>query len=249
MGDWDFYCFLCAGTFIPDSIHDADEEEEAADDAEPTDFIKSIRHTPALTAWLSTFRVIGENPAAAGVRRCYLSGPAEAAEYGHAEVAKGNDPVAPGVTRDEKVSTGVYRNFDGEGETGALPVHDCCLRVLARCFLATRRRGSLAGGRGGVGDDEAEDFWFRLDDDGVDVDFEDDDDLEGEEDVQKAPKVSEERVRIDVDALFQCVSSKREEYRCSLDIDYGPMNGMAREQYFYMEKGREVRFCDIFVIW
>lgn len=147
MGDWDIYCFLCAGpvgTNTDLDVNEDDDEEEypfqpigaivdldvypedADVDVHPEDHAEhpvqnsNIDLTPDNLAWLANYRVIGENPTTTGLRRCYLSGHAEDSMYGYADVAKGIDPVAPGVSPDDKVDTGIYRENEADDEVGAL---------------------------------------------------------------------------------------------------------------------------------
>ena len=174
------------------------------------------------------------NPDASGIRRCYLSGRAETDSYGSAKVRKGHDSVAPGRHPDDTAMIQLYRNFDAEDETGALPVHDCCLRVLQR---------AAKYGAGGPPIEDA-DFGFQIDDGlAFEVEQEDDHTNEGDQpaaDSSLGPKSVERVKKLDIDALFHCISSRRVEYRSSLQLDYGPMTDMANEQYFYLERENQV---------
>jgi len=246
MGDWDYYCFLCAINFSPYAAlepqdeHDEDEPDEDGQDDEdyfpeddPSFRVHRLELTSDNLAWLSNFRVIGENPAAAGLRRCYLSGRAQESDYGHADVAKGKDPVAPGSSQDDIVDISMYHDFDAEDETGALPVHECCLKVLRRAFVARGLR------KGDVFEASDEDFGFNLD--GVGVASADEEGFDNEMAEEVIVKTAPVHHRLDIDALYLCLSSKREDVRRSLCIDYGVMNEMSCEQYFSVERGKEVR--------
>jgi len=247
MGDWDFYCFLCASTFhsFAPLDHDSDgelnEDDNIQNDASAsrnTCNTDRIQLTPGNVAWLADYRVIGENLAATSLRRCYLSGRAEDTGYGHSDVAKGRDPVAPGVSRDDKVNTSMYRDFDADTETGAMPVHDCCLRILQRAFVA----GTLARGEVFKADDEC--FGFTLGGaDDVKAGEESEGEKMAEDETVTAGIVSARHVQqsLDVDALFQCLLPTRKEYKSCLTFDYGAMNDMSGEQYFYLGEGHEVR--------
>jgi len=232
MGDWDSYCFLCAGPVSANTSLDVHQEE---DEEEYPFHNPNIELTKDNLAWLDYYRVIGENPAAAGLRRCYLSGRGGDSMYGYAEVAKGVDPIAPGVNPDDKVDTGMYRDNDADDEVGALPVHDCCLRVLQRASLA----GRLAGSGGFEADDEGFGFW--LDGAAIEESDEDRDEHEEEQGNTIISNGSAER-GLNIDAFFHAMSPKREEYRRSLTIDYGALNDVAEEQYFYLRKRNEVRW-------
>jgi len=254
MGDWDFYCFLCAGPVGANVDLDVNEEDEEEYPFQPISAIidldvhpedhderpvqnSNIDLTQENTAWLADYRVIGENSTTAGLRRCYLSGHGGDSMYGYAEVAKGIDPVAPGVNPDSKVDTGMYRDNEADEEVGALPAHDFCLRVLQRASVA----GRLAGSGGFEADDEA--FGFCLD--GVDGEESDEDRDEHEEQQGQEDTIMSNRDAkrgMSIDAFFHAMSPKREEYRGSLTIDYGALNDTAEEQYFYLRKGNEVRW-------
>lgn len=240
MGEWDFYCFLCGTTFNPGSATiESGEDDDQENNAPAAQSSPSTLLTPENLAWLGNWRVIGENPAASGLRRCYLSGPAEEDMYGTADVAKGKDPVAPGESQDDKVSTGMYRDNNADDEVGALPVHDACLRVLQRVAMAQGLTG-----RDEVKKDDDE-YGFDLDGfDGIESPADSDDDETAENDVAIRRLINAESAnsRLNIDALYRCVSPKRFEFRCSLTIDYGVMNDVAEEQYFYLQKGQEVCF-------
>jgi len=243
MGEWDYYCFLCAAGFynphspehVVENETDNDDDENDEPDMRPG---KAARlpplHTQQSTAWLKDFRVIGENAAASGLRRCYLSGRAVTDYYGAAEVQKGHDPVAPGQNPDATKPTPMYRNFETNDETGALPVHDCCLRVLQRAANC---------GTGGRLVKDA-DFGFHLDDGPAFVVEQDEDHTDEGERFAVENSLRLERAgraeQLDIDALFHCVSAKREEYRSSLHLDYGAMKDMATEQFFFISREHQV---------
>ena len=250
MGEWDYYCFLCAAGFYSphNPEHDAENEADNDDDENDEPDIRPEKaarlpplHTEQSTAWLEDFRVIGENAAASGLRRCYLSGRAETDYYGAAEVKRGHDPVAPGQNPDETNQTPMYRNFETNDETGALPVHDCCLRVLQRAAHC---------GTGGRLEQDA-DFGFHLDDGSALVVEQDDEYTNEGEKVAVKSSLRLERAgranQLDIDVLFHCVSSKREEYRSSLHLDYGAMTDMATEQFFFISREHQVGLGSCFI--
>ena len=244
MGEWDYYCFLCAAGFYTPEPPEEDEDDESGSDNDKGDELdtksEQAPKLPSLlteqsTAWLDDFRVIGENPDASGIRRCYLSGRAQTDYYGSAKVKKGHDPVAPGHNPDETSPTPMYRNFEADDETGALPVHDCCLRILQRAA------NHDTGGR--LMWDA--DFGFQLDDrSALKVEPEDDHTKETGQSVIDPSLVTLEQVgraeQMDIDALFHCVSSKRVGYRTSLHLDYGAMEDMAHEQFFFISREHQV---------
>ena len=85
------------------------------------------------------------------------------------------------------------------------------------------------------------DFGFRIREKPA-VEVEQDDDQMNEEEwsAQESSLMSEQARRLDIDALFHCVSSKRKAYRSSLLLDYGAMHDIAQEQYFYIQREHEV---------
>jgi len=252
MGEWDYYCFLCAAGFYSPHNPGHDEQDESQSDSDETDEPgtrpkKAKRLASLLTqqsiAWLEDFRVIGENTAASGLRRCYLSGRAQIDYYGTAQVEKGHDSVAPGQNPDDTNATPIYRNFDANDETGALPVHDCCLRVLQRAAYYDTA-GRLV---------EDADFGFHLDD-GTALAVEQDDyhtNERGQVAVDTALRLERagRAEQLDIDALFHCVSARREEYRSSLHLDYGAMTDMANQQFFFISREHQVGLGSFLKSW
>ena len=121
MGDWDFYCFLCSGGFyIPTNQL---EEWES----------KKIEELHDLLVWLSDFRTIGENLQVSSIKKCYITGPARSGSHGSASIQRGDHPNAPSDISWAGIMVGCYLT-----ETGDLPIHDECLRVLGEAFARAR---------------------------------------------------------------------------------------------------------------
>lgn len=190
MGDWDFYCFLCAAGFhIPYEIEtgeDFDENDnDNDDDNENDDQDQNVQQAPSLKklfpredvakrlAWLSAFRTIGQNRNAPGLTQCFLSGPATEEDYGSASVENGTHPNAQNID----TFRSCYR--DGEEETGDLPVHDSCFAILCKVFAKAR---------------------------GIDY--------------QWRPDQAITTLPFDLDALFLSLADVRREYQSYLNLDH-----------------------------
>ncbi|KIK62830.1 hypothetical protein GYMLUDRAFT_242466 [Collybiopsis luxurians FD-317 M1] len=127
MGDWDFYCALCAAPFyIPDLNETSDE-------------INNRNFPENLLSWLSTLQVVGTNPHAHGLSSCYISGEGTASYYGEAQCKSSQDPNCPGVDQgSEKFCVSTYFNY-AEMQEGVIPVHAKCLQIFRR--VLAREKG------------------------------------------------------------------------------------------------------------
>lgn len=130
MGEWDYYCFLCAAAFY------------RYDRLKAEDYNSKLL-SPESLEWLQHLRLIGMNKYSTSMRRCYLSGlgsMGEAGDMGSADVTPGNDPVFP--TQAHHVSDGkfiidVYTDENGS-PNGALPVHPGCLQIFVQALTDAR---------------------------------------------------------------------------------------------------------------
>ncbi|KAE8450747.1 hypothetical protein EG329_005660 [Mollisiaceae sp. DMI_Dod_QoI] len=131
MGGWDTNCALCGAGFGPfyqpfgpeDGVDS--EDEEAGYDGE-------VLGREDLE-WLDKVRVIGFNPEAFGVRKCFITGRGNAQDYGQINCLIGDDPNVPPGSRNEpeKVSLAVYSNYD-PNEPLAIPFHEDCFVLLSK---------------------------------------------------------------------------------------------------------------------
>ncbi|KAL1860762.1 hypothetical protein Plec18170_001274 [Paecilomyces lecythidis] len=151
MGSWDFYCLLCsAGFYVPWEIlqdeffqNDDDNENGGSEQDAVAHHVRAEKLSNRIQ-WLTRYRVIGENPGATGIKRCYLSGlAAGGGDYGATDVDPGDDPNAPreGLRQSSDghnlIYVNVYRNDNDE--TGVLPIHESCLTILAKAFAHARK--------------------------------------------------------------------------------------------------------------
>lgn len=120
MGCFHVYCALCGGPFQlywePRENSQRSYDPDVLDDPEDPEL-----------AWLSEFRVIGENPEAEGPTKIWISGPAIDYENGAMNYEPG-DPPDPALPEPGDVS--VYQ-WEPD-EPWAAPFHTCCREVLCR---------------------------------------------------------------------------------------------------------------------
>ncbi|KAF8851868.1 hypothetical protein BDZ45DRAFT_131178 [Acephala macrosclerotiorum] len=136
MGGWDVYCAFCGAAF---SAFDAfGEEEFQGDGGEGSGYDRKILSTENLE-WLEKGRVIGFNPEAFGVRKCFISGRGDKEEYGSIGCDYGDDPNFPrpsgsyAQNNPGKVSIVTYSNYD-PNEPLAIPFHEDCFILLSKAI-------------------------------------------------------------------------------------------------------------------
>ncbi|KAJ4478437.1 hypothetical protein J3R30DRAFT_3482020 [Lentinula aciculospora] len=120
MGDWDFYCALCAASFTTSGIEDV------------LTVLNLDNSYQNLFSWARTLQVVGQNPQASGLSCCYISGNGHCDYYGTAicrPSAEPNCPVPNGGSETFDVST--YYNYAAWQEE-AIPVHEKCLQIFKR---------------------------------------------------------------------------------------------------------------------
>jgi len=166
MGEWDLYCFICGAGFStydltrPPDDEEQDHDENAEDtessshrendrgavEQDPTDHPKLLARPLAhdTVGWIEVLRIIGENPKARGIKRCYMSGIGGTDMYGSVEVNKGDDPNAPEPeNRDNgRLNINCYHDPETDSETAPLPAHDICLQIMIKAFETERAAGA-----------------------------------------------------------------------------------------------------------
>jgi len=164
MGEWDLYCFICGAGFSNYDLVNGEEEALDTDgEAESTEGppqegndqsgVKgNLTDGPELltwplaqdaVGWIERLRIIGENPTARGIRRCYISGVGRTDMYGSVNVGKGDDPNAPESERGtDRLNIVCYHDFETDGENAALPAHNGCFKVLHKAYESAWTAGS-----------------------------------------------------------------------------------------------------------
>ncbi|KAH6722052.1 hypothetical protein BKA61DRAFT_729448 [Leptodontidium sp. MPI-SDFR-AT-0119] len=129
MGDWDCYCALCAAPFHCFDLFN--EEFGNREDASDPQVIKAED-----LEWLENLRVLGFNPNAPGVNKCFITGPATSSDYGSFYCELGEDPnVPPATERGPPARTIItaYSTFNPD-EPIAMAFHADCLEVFAQAL-------------------------------------------------------------------------------------------------------------------
>lgn len=122
MGDWEFYCALCAAPFFS-SVEEVLESEH------------NITYSNQLFSWLDTLQVIGENLSVRTLSCCYISGNGHADSYGIACCTPSNDPNCPSADGGgQKFSVSTYYNY-GDDQEGTIPVHRKCLQIFRQVLV------------------------------------------------------------------------------------------------------------------
>ncbi|KAH7407436.1 hypothetical protein BKA64DRAFT_666570 [Cadophora sp. MPI-SDFR-AT-0126] len=127
MGDWDCYCALCAAPFrCFDPFN-----EETGDQGEAFDHeVISVEDME----WVENSLLLGFNPNAPGVRKCYITGPATSSHYGSFYCEVGDDANVPPATEEgspPKIRLSAYSTNDPD-EPMCFPFHADCLKVFAQ---------------------------------------------------------------------------------------------------------------------
>lgn len=223
-----------------DVDHDVEHDDEA-----PKVTTSGTLVTQDSVAWLADIRLIGENPIAEGVRRCYLSGRARAKDYGFASMVVGKDPVAPGHAATDIREFRMYTDEDSQEPTGPLLAHDSCLRVLERAFRADSDTTAQKWRKIFKAD---EFYGFDLNDDvvsGAKHGNDEGNNEEGERGEEKEPQSTTTIRRLDLDALFNAVSAKRESYLSCLRLKYGALESVMMMQCLGVQLNwHEVQVCE-----
>ncbi|KAJ4482931.1 hypothetical protein C8J55DRAFT_511024 [Lentinula edodes] len=122
MGDWDFYCALCAAPF-----HTSGVEETLRD-------FHVDESDQKFFAWAHTLQVIAHNPQASGLSCCYISGDGRCDYYGTARCKPSDDPNCPALSGgSETFDVDTYYNYASMQE-GAIPVHRNCLEIFKKAL-------------------------------------------------------------------------------------------------------------------
>ncbi|PVH83688.1 hypothetical protein DL98DRAFT_652168 [Cadophora sp. DSE1049] len=127
MGDWDCYCALCAAPFhCFDPFNEEFGERRDAFDPE----VISVEDM----AWLENLMLLGFNPNAPGVSKCYITGPASSSDYGSFYCEVGDDANVPPATEQgppPNIRLTAYSTYD-PNEPMCFPFHSDCLKLLAQ---------------------------------------------------------------------------------------------------------------------
>ncbi|KAJ3898596.1 hypothetical protein F5879DRAFT_980035 [Lentinula edodes] len=125
MGDWDFYCALCAAPF-----HTSGVEETLRD-------FHVDESDQKFFAWAHTLQVIAHNPHASGLSCCYISGDGRCDYYGTARCKPSDDPNCPALSDgSETFDVDTYYNYASMQE-GAIPVHRNCLEIFKKALMGS----------------------------------------------------------------------------------------------------------------
>ncbi|KAK0100909.1 hypothetical protein ONS95_007351 [Cadophora gregata] len=127
MGDWDCYCALCAAPFH--CFDPFNEEFGQRGDAFDPEII-SVEDM----AWLEKLMLLGFNPNAPGVSKCYITGPASSSNYGSFDCEIGDDANIPPSTDQgspPKITLTAYSTYDPD-EPMCFPFHTDCLKLFSQ---------------------------------------------------------------------------------------------------------------------
>ncbi|KAL2073497.1 hypothetical protein VTL71DRAFT_10823 [Oculimacula yallundae] len=129
MGDWDCYCALCGAPFHCFDPFNPDRGE-SEDGFDP-----NLITTEDLE-WVENARLLGFNPSAPGVSKCFITGPAQAGEFGTFECELGGDPNVPPATDQgppAKATIAAYSTYNPD-EPLAIVFHADCLKIFAQAL-------------------------------------------------------------------------------------------------------------------
>ncbi|KUJ13318.1 uncharacterized protein LY89DRAFT_156806 [Mollisia scopiformis] len=127
MGGWDVNCAICGAGF---SVYDSFAEDGGEEDGYDRELLGG-----GDLEWLEKARVIGFNPEAFSVRKCFITGKGNAHDYGRIECSLGDDHNVPqpSPTHHGKVGLTVYSNYD-PNEPLAVPFHEDCFVLLSKAI-------------------------------------------------------------------------------------------------------------------
>ncbi|KAL9115715.1 MAG: hypothetical protein Q9227_000083 [Pyrenula ochraceoflavens] len=141
MGDWDFYCALCASSFdgnetVDESIRNAfDALQEKLSEEDMNSFLEDL-FPESVRKWHSILHALSYNPESPNVRKVYISGAGESASYGTIDVKRGHDESAPGSAQnpDEDLDLQAYPLPEAASDM-AIPMHaECLFQVLPKAI-------------------------------------------------------------------------------------------------------------------
>lgn len=131
MGNWDCYCALCRAPF-----HQPDLETRL-------ESIRNKNFSLGLFDWAYVLQVVGQNPQADGLSRCYISKEGHAALHGSVWCKPSNNPNCPrSEVGSEIFGAHTYYNSPNSvnPQFGVIPVHEKCLQIFQK--VLAREKGA-----------------------------------------------------------------------------------------------------------